>query len=376
MRDDRSTADRTGPGDPSSPPRTGRTGPNEAAGPDASAPEPFRYDSEVDPGEKRHLRYEVSETYLGDPVEIPITIVNGERDGPRVFMTAALHGDELNGVKVLQEVAARYDPADIHGTLVLIHVANVPGYLAQQRYIPIYDLDLNRAFPGKPRSNTAERMANVIYNAFVTSCDYGIDFHTSTRNRTTMYHARADMTVPEVERIARAFGANLILAGESDPGSLRNTATANGTPTITVEMGKAHRFQQPLIDRALEGAESVLAELGVLPREPVYWPGWVRVIDSAKDKTWLRADVGGLVEMRYDYPLVYEGDTVCTISNHFGTRESTVTAPFTGLLVGVLQNPVAAPGHPLCHLVSVGGDTLAEIEREIESGEFSEHPWA
>jgi predicted deacylase len=340
-------------------------------------PKPFRFDTEVPPGEKRHIRYEISETYLGDPVEIPVTIVNGERGGPTVFMTAALHGDELNGVKVLQEVAARYDPSEIRGTIVCIHVANVPGYLAQQRYIPIYDLDMNRSFPGRSQSNTAERMANQIYERFVRPCDFGIDFHTSTRNRTTMYHVRADMNRPEVARLARAFAPNLILSGEADGGSLRTVATNDGIPTITVEMGRAHRFQPALIDRALGGVESVLAEYGLLEDAPVEWPGWTRVVDAASDKAWLRADTGGLVEMRYGHvPLVYEGDTICTISDHFSTREKRVAAPFTGLIIGVLQNPVAAPGHPLCHLVSVSEETCAEIEREIEAGEFSERPWA
>ena len=337
---------------------------------------PFPYDREVPPGEVRHLRYEVSETYLGDPVDVPVTVVNGEHDGPRVFMTAALHGDELNGVKVLQQVAGRYDPADLRGTLVCLHVCNVPGYLAQQRYIPIYDLDLNRSFPGRRRSNTAERMANAIYETFIASCDVGLDFHTSTRGRTTMYHVRADMVNPAVAPLARAFGSNVILSGEADQGSLRTVATNDGIPTVTVEMGRAHRFQPELIERGIEGVESVLAQYGVLPDAPVTYPGWRRIVDAARDKTWLRAEVGGLVEMCYDAPLVYEGDTVCTITDHFQTREVTVEAPFTGLVVGVLQNPVAAPGHPLCHLVSVTEGTAAEIEREIRSGEFSERPWA
>jgi predicted deacylase len=340
-------------------------------------PKPFRYDAEVPPGKTRHLRYEISETYLGDPVEIPVTIINGEHGGPTAFLTAALHGDELNGVKVLQEVADRYDPAAVHGTIVCVHVANVPGYLAQQRYIPIYDQDLNRSFPGRSGSNTAERMANRIYERFVRPCDFGIDFHTSTRNRTTMYHVRADTSRPEVNRLARAFASNLILSGEADPGSLRTVATNDGVPTITVEMGRAHRFQPELIDRALDGVESVFAEYGLLPDAPVRWPGWTRLVDANGDKTWLRADTGGLVEMQYGpAPLVYEGETICTISDHFKEREQRVAAPFTGLIIGKLQNPVAAPGHPLCHLVGVDDATLREIEREVEAGEFSERPWA
>jgi len=336
----------------------------------SDTPDSFHVD-DVAPGEKRQVRYAVSETYLGDPVEIPVTVVNGERDGPRVCMTAALHGDELNGVKVLQEVASRYDPAEIHGTLVLLHVVNVPGYQAQQRYLPIYDQDLNRSFPGKERSNTAERMAWHVYTQFVSQCDIGLDFHTSTRNRTTMYHARADIGNPETERLAEAFGTNVILSGEGDDASLRAVATRNGIPTITVEMGKAHRFQPALIEKALEGVESVLAEYGVYPEGSVVHPAWRKVMGPTEEKRWLRADTGGLVEMEWGpNPLVHEGDPICTISDHFETTERVVESPFTGLIVGVLENPVVLPGHPLCHLVRISDETRAEIEREIERGEF------
>ena len=332
---------------------------------------PFRYGDEVQKGEVRHLRYGVSETYLGDPVEIPVTVINGDHGGPTVFLTAAVHGDELNGVKVCQEVAAQYEPANLHGTLVILHVLNVPGYQAQQRYLPIYDQDLNRAFPGKGGSTTAERMANEIFDTFLSQCDLGIDFHTSTRNRTTMYHARGDVARSEVERLARSFGPNILLAGTGEEGSLRRAATEAGIPTITVEMGKAHRFQPVLVEKALAGVESVLAEYGLLPEESVDWPGWYREVSAADQKRWLRADSGGLVDMAWGpYPLVREGETICRVSNHFSREENVVEAPFTGILVGVLENPVALPGHPLCHLVGIDEETHHEIEEEIQSGEF------
>ena len=337
----------------------------------ASGPEPFQYDVEIEPGEKRRLRYEVGESYLGDPIEIPVTIIDGEHDGPTAFFTGGIHGDELNGVKVVQEVADRYTPAGLHGTLVCLHVCNVPAFEAQQRYTPIYDQDMNRAFPGKAGSNTTERMAHQIYRRFIAPCDLGIDFHTSTRNRTTIYHARADLTDPNVERLARAFATNVVLYGEGDQGALRSVATADEIPTITVEMGRAHRFQPVLIEKALEGVESVLAEYGFLPGEPVHWPGWYETTAADSTKRWLRADKGGLVEMEWGpYPLVHEDDPICTITDHFKTEEHVVTAPFDGLIVGALENPVVAPGHPLCHLLQVDRETLAEIEREIGQGEF------
>lgn len=331
----------------------------------------FRYDGEVPPGEKRQFRYEVGETYLGDPVEMPVTVVNGDEPGPRVCMTAAIHGDELNGVKVLQEVADRYTPADVHGTLVLLHVVNVPAYQAQQRYIPIYDQDLNRSFPGRERSNTAERMAHRVYDRFVSRCDVALDFHTSTRNRTTMYHVRANVDDPDVARLAEAFGANVILSGEGESSSLRAVASRNGTPTITVEMGKAHRFQPALVDKALDGVESVLATYDVSPEGTATEPSWRKVMGPDEEKRWLRAETGGLVEMRWGpNPLVREGETICTITDHFKHDEHVVEAPFTGLVVGVLENPVALPGHPLCHLVRISSETRAEVEREITRGEF------
>ena len=334
-------------------------------------PRVFRYDGEVRPSEKRHVRFEVSETYLGAPVEVSVTIVNGSEPGPRVFCTAAVHGDELNGVKVCQELARRYDPADLAGTLVVVHVVNVPAFHAQQRYIPIYDLDLNRSFPGQDGAgNTAERMAAELWEAFLSKCDVGLDFHTSTRNRTTMFHTRADVAAPGVERLAKAFGTNVVLAGGGDERSLRAAATRAGIPTVTVEMGKAHRFQPVLTEKALDGVASVLAEYDLIDGA-VSWPSWFRVVSPEDQKAWLRADEGGLVDMRWGpYPLVRAGETICTVTDHFSREEHVVEAPFTGLLVGVLENPVALPGHPLCHLVSVDEATAAEIDAEIRSGEF------
>ncbi|WP_227132106.1 succinylglutamate desuccinylase/aspartoacylase family protein [Halorubellus salinus] len=334
-------------------------------------PGPFRFDAVAPSDQEQQFRYEVDGSSLGDPVEVPVTVINGDADGPRVFMTAAIHGDELNGVKVLQEVIDRYHPSDVHGTLVCLHVVNVPGYQAQQRYLPIYDQDLNRSFPGKERSNTAERMTHRIYQRFVSQCDIGLDFHTSTRNRTTMYHARADVDDPDVQRLADAFGANVFLAGEGDERSLRGVATRDGIPTPTVEMGKAHRFQPALIEKALGGVESVLTEDDVLPDGTTTTPAWRKVMGPSEETRWLRADTGGLVDMQWGPdPLVHEGDAICTITDHFKHEEHVVDAPFTVLIVGVLENPVALPGHPICHLVRIDVDTREEIERQISQGEF------
>jgi predicted deacylase len=136
-------------------------------------------------------------------------------------------------------------------------------------------------------------------------------------------------------------------------------------------MGKAHRFQPGLIEKALAGVESVLTEYGVYPEGTVTEPSWRTVMGPNEEKRWLRADTGGLVEMQWGpNPLVHEGEAICTITDHFKDEAHTVDAPFTGLIVGVLENPVALPGHPICHLVRISSETREEIEREISRGEF------
>ena len=317
----------------------------------------------VEPGEVVNLRYRISETYLGDPVRIPVTVVNGERPGPTLLLTAAAHGDELNGIEVVREVAHEWDHEDLAGTLVCLPVLNVPAFLAQQRYLPVYDRDLNRAFPGDPDSTSAKRMAHRLFETFVRPCDVGLDFHTSTRGRTNMLHVRADVDDEAVERVAHAFGTNVVIAGEGPSGSLRREASEAGVPTITVEMGEAHRFQRDLIDRALEGVRSVMAEFDMVETSAVHWPGWRTTVDGVDEKTWLRADAGGLVEMHYERgELVYEGSVVATITNPFKTDTVNVEAPFTGLLVGILENPLVYPGNPLCHLVELDEPTRRVVE--------------
>lgn len=162
---------------------------------------------------------------------------------------------------------------------------NVPGFLAQQRYIPIYDADLNRSFSGNTRTTMAKRLANTIYEEFVAKGDFGLHFHTSTRNRTTMYHVHTDMRDPAVERLARAFGTSVILDGEGSRGTLRRVACQDGIPTVTVEMGRAHRFQTAHLDRELHCVASVLAEREILPDRPVSWTVWTRVIARDGEKT-------------------------------------------------------------------------------------------
>ena len=322
----------------------------------------------VAPGERADFRYTVSETYLGDPVRLPVTIVNGDRPGPTVGLTAATHGDELNGIEVVRTVAQSWDLDELAGTVVCLPVVNVPGFLAQQRYLPILDRDLNRSFPGDTEGTSAKRIAATVFDNFIQPLDVLLDFHTSTRDRNNMLHVRANMDNESVSRLAQSFAAPVIIAREGPEGSLRREATEAGVPAITVELGEAHRFQRDLIDSALDGVTSVFAEYDLFEREAVHWPGWRAIVDSTNEKTWIRADAGGIVEMRYDRgSLVHEGDEICQITNPFMGDPVSVEAPFTGVIVGVLENPVVYPGNPMVHFIELDERTTRVLEA-MQSG--------
>ncbi len=330
--------------------------------------EPFEYDGGcVLPGETQHFKYSISETYLGDTIRIPVSVINGSKSGPTCFLTAASHGDELNGVEVVREVVEEWDHSDICGTIVGIPVMNVPGFLAQERYLPNSDRDLNRSFPGNPDGSDASRVAHEIYTNFIEPCDFGIDFHTSTRGRTNMFHTRANMEDEHVARLAKAFGSNVIIASEGPEGTLRREATDDGVQTLTIEMGQAHRFERPLIDEALAGVRSVFAEFDIYPAESVRNPIWRTIVEGWDERTWIRADVGGIVEMYHEKgDIIRKGETLCEIKGPFNRESNEVTAPFTGLLVGALENPVVSPGNPICHFVQLEPETVDIIEKERE----------
>ncbi|WP_129113247.1 succinylglutamate desuccinylase/aspartoacylase family protein [Halegenticoccus tardaugens] len=317
----------------------------------------------VPPGGRVYLKHEITETYLSDPVSLPVTIINGDEPGPRMFLSAAIHGDELNGVEAVREVADELDHESLRGTIVCLHVVNVPGFNAQERYLPLDDSDLNRSFPGHPEGTRAQRIADRVYRTFVEPCDFGIDFHTSTRGRTNLVHVRADLADERVDRLARAFASNVIVDGAGPGGSLRRVATADGVPTITVEMGEAHRFERELVDAAVEGVKSVLAEFDMHPQRRVHWPGWRTIVDAEREKTWIRADAGGIVEMHVaGGTLVSEDERICTVTNPFDKVLTTVEAPFSGVALGTLKNPVVYPGDPICHFVRVSEGTRRVLE--------------
>jgi predicted deacylase len=315
----------------------------------------------VAPGETREIYLKVSESYLSGSVQIPVTVIHGRKDGPTAFVMAAVHGDEINGVDIVRRLIFDLDHEKLSGTLIALPVVNIPGFLAQTRYLP-YHRDLNRFFPGKRRGNNAERFAARIFNEIVLKCDFGIDLHTAADGRLNLPHVRGDMSHPKVRVMARAFGSTVMMNQTGVKGSLRREATEAGIPTILFEAGETGKFSARVSTTGLAGVLNVLSEMGMWPSHERKRPPFQVIVKSSD---WLRAEKGGILDLAVKPgDLVYQGDLVGSILNPFGKTVTQIRSPYTGIVVGVTTAPLTIPGTGVIHLARLK-KALGVVERSI-----------
>jgi predicted deacylase len=317
-------------------------------------------DVKVAPGEIKHIKLKISESFFTSPIVMPVSVINGVGDGPRLLLSAASHGDEVNGVGIVRELIYSIDHTNFNGMLICVPVMNITGFLNHTRYLPD-GRDLNRNFPGRPDGNPAQRIAYTIFTEVISKCDFALDFHTAGDGRANMIQVRADMRDSNVKRIAKAFGSEIIIDSEGLPGTLRRSAAQSGIPTITIEAGEPHKFERKVVKQCLQGIMNVIYELGMM-KGTIVEPRFQVVV---KKTEWVRADRGGILEMKtYPRSLEKEGNELCVITNPFGVEVGIVRAPFTGMVVGVTTRPVASPGSPICHMVKID-KTLYKVEQAI-----------
>ncbi len=335
-----------------------------AGGPPADRPNGDRLHIggvDVPRGAVGHVRIPLSEVAVRAPVPVHVTILRGARPGPRLFLTAGIHGDELNGVEIVRRVTLGVDPGRLAGDLVCVPIVNVPGFLNRSRYLPD-GTDLNRFFPGSPDGKPAERIAHRILQEIVSGCDFGIDFHTAARGRANVAHVRADMDRPAARALARAFGTAIVVHRRGHHHSLRRVATESGVPTIVLEAGETGRLQERFGRSGLRGVRNVLVELGMLDdvrREPPF-----QVI--VRQSVWVRARQGGIADLEVGPgDLVYESQRIGTNADPFGGEAEPILSPVTGLVIGVSLDPVCEPGYPLCHIVRLK-KTLPTVEKHLQ----------
>jgi predicted deacylase len=265
-----------------------------------------------------------------------------------LLVTSALHGDEINGIEIIRRLLGHKSLNRIKGTLVLIPVVNVFGFVAQSRYLPDRR-DLNRSFPGSPKGSMAARLANLIMTDILPGCTHVIDLHTGAIARQNLPQIRALLTgVPEVEELAKAFGAPVILDAGLRAGTFREAAHSLGIPTLVYEAGEALRFDEVSVRAGAAGIINVLAHLGMIrpgARHKEHLPF------IAKSTQWVRAPQSGVA--RALVPLgarVAIGEPLAYISDPFGEHEEMVTSTAAGIVIGRTRMPLVHEGEAVFHI--------------------------
>lgn len=321
----------------------------------------------VRPGERATVELRVPDLYTHTGVRLPVQVVHGRAAGPVLALSAALHGDEVNGVEIIRRVLQAKSLARLRGTLVAVPVVNIYGFINKSRYLPDRR-DLNRSFPGSETGSLASRMAHLILREIVSRSTHCIDLHTGAIHRENVPQVRALLDDPETERMARAFSLPIILNTGTVQGSLREAMEKAGGTIIVYEAGEALRFDELAIRAGVTGVLSVMRALGMLTGAARRGRAIKPVV--AESSTWVRAPQSGILRStRALGALVNEGDVLGIVSDPFGENEEAVMAPTAGIIIGRTTIPLVNEGEALFHVARFRrpGAVAGRLE-EIQQG--------
>jgi predicted deacylase len=314
--------------------------------------------AEVMPGTAHRLSWSATELFEGVPVSTPVLVVNGLQPGPTLCLTAAVHGDELNGIEMVRRVMHDIAPKKLSGAVIGVPIVNVQGFRRGSRYLPDRR-DLNRYFPGNPNGSAAARIAYSLFNDVIAHCDALVDVHTGSFERANLPQIRADLRNPDVVTLTQGFGSMVVLHSKPTVGTLRHAATLAGIPAVTLEAGGPSQLELAEVKHGVKGLETLLTTLGMVKKsrfwgdpEPVYYRS-----------SWVRADNGGI--LLADVSLgstVRKGDLLGTITDPMSNQRSELFSPYSGRIIGLARNQVVMPGFAAFHVGIQADDVIMEAE--------------
>lgn len=324
--------------------------------------------TQILPGERKTIDLEIGKLYTHTVLNMPIQVIHGKRHGPVLFVSAAIHGDELNGVEIIRRLLKVKSVDRIRGTLIVVPIVNLFGFINQSRYLPDRR-DLNRSFPGSSEGSLAARMAHLFLTEIIERCTHGIDLHTGAINRTNLPQIRADLKNPETLAMAQAFGSPIIMDSPLRKGSLRAAAVKMEIPVLLYEAGEALRFDEASIRGGVNGILNVMRHLKMLPASRRKTERPTPII--AKNSQWVRAPQSGIFRsLVKDGGRVQKDKTVLGIvSDPFGETEHNVFSPCSGIVIGQMMMPLVNEGEALFHVAHFIRTDIAEVRVENFSEE-------
>lgn len=306
----------------------------------------------------------VSGLPVGPEVTLPCMVVRGGKDGPRIWLSAAIHGDELNGIEIISRVLDQLSARTLNGTILAVPTVNVFGLLHEDRYLPDRR-DLNRSFPGGSGGSLARRLAGTLISQVVEGCSFGIDLHTGSDDRENLPQIRCDLDDAETRRLGEAFGAPVLVHGRTRDGSLRAAAADRGVRVLVYEGGQALRFDEGAIRQGVAGVLGVLRELGMWHGEA---PGRTKSL-LCRRSSWERASRAGFARMTVGLgERVEAGQQLGYVGGPFGGRRRALKAKHGGVVIGIARNPVVYQGDAVVHIGRIEGEPeaaeplVAEVE--------------
>lgn len=313
----------------------------------------------VEPGQRAEVHITVTQGYAGSDINIPVYVWRAVKPGPTVAVTAAVHGDEINGTGAIRQLIVDQPFKLTAGTLVLVPVINILGFERHSRYMPDRR-DLNRSFPGSTTGSLASRFARSVFDNIIKRCDYGIDLHTAAVRRTNFPNVRADMSDPVLAEFARSFGSELIITSQGPVGSLRRTAFKAGKPTFILEAGEVWKVEPGVVEYAVRGVRNCLIHLKMVKGKatrPAYR------VEASKTR-WIRAVNGGLLSFHVSPgDIVHKGGSIATNTSLLGIEQNVIESPMDGIVLGMTTLPSVAPGDPICHIAHVDHEALRAAEQ-------------
>jgi predicted deacylase len=304
----------------------------------------------INPGERKRIRLKAGESFIGVGVHLPLLVWRGLEDGPVLAITAAVHGDEINGTGAIRKLILE-PPFDLkRGTLILAPVLNSLGFERHSRYTPDRR-DLNRTFPGSKKGSLTGRLANLVMKEIVKRSDYIVDLHTAAVRRTNFPNVRADMSNPDCERLAKAFGAEVIVNSTGPDGSFRREACKAGCPTIILEAGEALKVESAVQDMTQRGLIHIMAELNMIDVTDDLRPETSPHQMIVQSSSWVRAGYGGFLRFHVaPGEIVKKDQPLASNTGLLGKELETIISPHDGLVLGMTTMPAVLPGDPVLHI--------------------------
>jgi len=291
------------------------------------------------------------------PASIPVHVIRGKKKGPTVFVSAAIHGDELNGIEIIRRLEKLSILKKLKGTLILVPVVNVYGLSSLSRYLPDRR-DLNRSFPGSNKGSLAARIAKVFFDEIVMKCDYGIDLHTGAIHRSNLPQIRTNIKNPKALELAKAFEAPVVLHSEVRDGSLRAVAQEEGVSIFLYEAGEALRFDETSIKIGVKGIVNILKHLEMLPKTKKKRYKNPLIL---KESSWIRATESGILRtLKGLGDSVTKGETIAFIDQPLGEESFELLCTFDGVIIGKSQIPLVQEGDAVFHIARSENLDIAE----------------